>query len=435
MLLPYLSESDPAITSEGSLDPLGLYPISDRLATRMVPGFRERMQHPRFLTAIAVGAVICSDFEEDDVAKDSFTPPYQVYEWYIIQGLTRVYGDSDENRGLNGREKASSAIRDGVPLSAARYLKVPNVFGFHGVYRTLAKDTDLLMGDQLGEFGDTLVRVWEKEQNLQGFYSQQAGPGREFRKKLVNAVRDGLEKAAVARSQNWYFFWEMAPHFAIYQPGRKESQTIHRYIANDENSTRSEVIRFLLSDEGQNVWKNSLSEKQFHLALFKSASKNLRKLLTVIQKYELFSRILQNAFDACLFQMSRCPRVLLTDLAKLSEMEIASKELPDLTREIIDFIEPYGESLNFENAFGEFSTKTSPLKWLEIFISHHLNVQKNKTPSGKRPWFEKTDHGELLIYPSYIKDEKPNNNEEYVNYYRTDPLWSFMKDLRKVNNG
>jgi len=51
MLLPLLSEADPAATSEGSLDPLGLYAIADSLAGRLVPGLRERMTHPRFLTA------------------------------------------------------------------------------------------------------------------------------------------------------------------------------------------------------------------------------------------------------------------------------------------------------------------------------------------------------------------------------------------------
>ena len=62
-------------------------------------------------------------------------------------------------------------------------------------------------------------------------------------------------------------------------------------------------------------------------------------------------------------------------------------------------------------------------------------IQKNKPPNGKRPWFEKTEYGELLIYPSYITDEKPNGKDEYVNYYRTDPLWSFMKDLKRTRNG
>ena len=435
MLLPYLSESDPNVVSEGSLDPLGLYPISDRLATKMVPGFRERMQHPRFLTAIAVGTAVCSEFDEDIVASDGFTPPYQVYEWYIIQGLTRVYGVSDENRGLNGREKASRAIKDGVPLSAVRYLKVPNVFGFHGVYRTLARDTNLLIGDQLGEFGDTLVRTWEKEQKLNGFYSTNNGPGKDFRLKLFDAVKDGLDKGAVARTMNWPFFWEMAPHFAIYQIGRKESQTIYNYILNDERSTRNEVIRFLLSDEGQNIWLKTFSEKEFHQAFYPHASERLKALLKVIQKYERFSRMLQNVFDCSLYQMSRSSRLALSELAKSSEVEIASKELPDLTHEIIDLIEAFGEALTFQNTFGEFASKSTPLKWLETFIAHHMIIQKNKPPNGKRPWFEKTEYGELLIYPSYITDEKPNGKDEYVNYYRTDPLWSFMKDLKRTRNG
>jgi len=55
MLTPLLTEADPAETSEGSIDPLGLYSIADALVTRLVPGVRERQKHPRFLTAIAVG--------------------------------------------------------------------------------------------------------------------------------------------------------------------------------------------------------------------------------------------------------------------------------------------------------------------------------------------------------------------------------------------
>lgn len=75
MLSPYLSEYDESTSSEGSLDPLGLYPISDQLATKLVPGFRERMRHPRYLTTIAAGMVICSEFDEDIVASDDRTEP------------------------------------------------------------------------------------------------------------------------------------------------------------------------------------------------------------------------------------------------------------------------------------------------------------------------------------------------------------------------
>ena len=64
--LPKLSEYDPIRSAEGAIDPLGLYTIADRLAIRLVPGIRERMSHPRFLTAMTVGTVILRDYDEDD---------------------------------------------------------------------------------------------------------------------------------------------------------------------------------------------------------------------------------------------------------------------------------------------------------------------------------------------------------------------------------
>ena len=58
MDLPFLSEYDPPGSSEGSLDPLGLYMLADQLAVELVPAVRERMQRIRFLTAIAVGSMV-----------------------------------------------------------------------------------------------------------------------------------------------------------------------------------------------------------------------------------------------------------------------------------------------------------------------------------------------------------------------------------------
>ena len=46
-MLPFLTSYDPPGTSEGTLDPLGLYQIADRLAVQLVPAVRERMQRIR----------------------------------------------------------------------------------------------------------------------------------------------------------------------------------------------------------------------------------------------------------------------------------------------------------------------------------------------------------------------------------------------------
>jgi len=64
--LPYLTAYDPTGSSEGTLDPLGLYMIADHLATRLVPAVRERMLRIRFLTPITVGALVTEDLEPND---------------------------------------------------------------------------------------------------------------------------------------------------------------------------------------------------------------------------------------------------------------------------------------------------------------------------------------------------------------------------------
>ncbi|CAD71598.1 MAG TPA: hypothetical protein DDX19_11585 [Rhodopirellula baltica] len=109
MLMPRLSEADPAESAEGSIDPLGMYPIADALASRMVPGVRERQTLPRFLTTIAVSLSLCSVFDEDTVADDGVSEPWQVFEWYVVEGLARATSDPKLLRGLPGRDKADKA--------------------------------------------------------------------------------------------------------------------------------------------------------------------------------------------------------------------------------------------------------------------------------------------------------------------------------------
>lgn len=82
--IPFLSEYDPATSAEGALDPLGLYAIADSLARRLVPGVRERMSRPRFLTTMAVGAFLTRGFDEGIVAKDGESEPSMVYEWHVV---------------------------------------------------------------------------------------------------------------------------------------------------------------------------------------------------------------------------------------------------------------------------------------------------------------------------------------------------------------
>src|SRR5256885_12966830 len=98
---PFLTSYDPPGTSEGTLDPLGLYQIADQLAIQLVPAVRERMQRIRFLTAMAVGAIVTEGLEDDPRERDA--SPYLVWEWLVVEALIRQMCDDPSVGGGPGR--------------------------------------------------------------------------------------------------------------------------------------------------------------------------------------------------------------------------------------------------------------------------------------------------------------------------------------------
>src|SRR5688572_25591879 len=100
MILPFLTAYDPPGTSEGTLDPLGLYQIADQLATRLVPAVRERMQRVRFLTAIAVGALVTEGVDADPASAEAV--PFLVWEWLVVEAFVRSLADDPEVWGVPG---------------------------------------------------------------------------------------------------------------------------------------------------------------------------------------------------------------------------------------------------------------------------------------------------------------------------------------------
>src|SRR5437868_9603784 len=100
---PQLSASDPAVESEGSIDPLSLSPVYERLADRILPSLTIRMRRVRFVTAMCVAARVCADdYEEDDVAQDGVTPPWLVFEWFVVEALVRKKEELADAEGVPG---------------------------------------------------------------------------------------------------------------------------------------------------------------------------------------------------------------------------------------------------------------------------------------------------------------------------------------------
>lgn len=435
MLLPLLSEKDLKLSGEGSIDPLELYPIADSLATKMIPGIRERQRHPRFLTTIAVSLYLTASFEEDTLASDGVSAPWQVFEWYVVEGLVRQSNNGNELTGLPGIDKTRQAINSGLHLSASRYLKTPSVFGFNGVYRVLSKEFGIDKSGSLGEAGYLLLSVWEKEQKLTGFLRSSEGLGAEWRNELIKAINDGLKNGAVSRPGQWNGWELFQKHLNHYSIGIKERDHITQALLDPHSGYRKHIFEFLISKDGKRAWSEIGSEKIFHETLLKHQGyKELQNILNTILIYEKFARLLTDAFEDCLFTMSRMKRKTnISEFYDLNFIKKASKEVPNLYADVINHLTEYGESYRFNEIFSNFSEQVSTKDWVEILLAHHERIQKNKPPDGKAPWFERFDDGGFLIRSKYIRDKHLSRENDYVNSYRTNPLWSFSKDLKLID--
>ena len=442
MLMPLLSEADPKESAEGSIDPLGMYAIADAMAVKLVPGVRERQQHPRFLTHLAVSLSLTAEFEDRPMS-DEFTEAWQVFEWYVVEGLVRRTTDKSRLRGLPGQEKATKAIQDKVPMNASRYLKTPSVFGFHGIYRALSRDVGIERAERLGDFGYDLAKVWEAEQGLEGFLGSGNGPGRIWRDKLSAAIEDGLAANAVARKPSWPE-WEFFPkHLGIYDPGKEEASKIAMALGNAEAGYRKDVLDTLLSSSGSALWQAAEEsrrrpEREFHQILKSSASDSeaLTQLLDAIDVYEQFARLLQNAFDACLYEMSNPQRrVGLKRLAELPAVQVASERIPELFDVVAERVQIVEKEYAFRDSFSSLSEPGTASDWAERLLQHHRRIQKSKPPAGKAAWFDRFDDGTYLIRTAYLKKEAPTSDDaSYVHAYRTQSLWSFARDLRMLKS-
>jgi hypothetical protein len=177
---------------------------------------------------------------------------------------------------LPGSDKAATALRERVPLSAARYLKTPNVFGFHGVYRGLARDLDIDNAGRLGEIGYDLLTTWAKEQKLDGFTGTAGGDGAYICEQLYWAVRESLQAGAVARRDGWQYWRFFREHLAPHQAGPREAKVLQDALVADTAGFRGTVLRFLVSDRGRKCLRKRNQSVRFtpHCAILRSGTRH-----------------------------------------------------------------------------------------------------------------------------------------------------------------
>lgn len=436
-LLPALSLADPVESGEGTIDPLGLEQIAEDMALRLVPGVRERMVHARYLTAMVVGTAICENFGDEAVSKDGVSAPWQVYEWYVVEGLARA---DLPKFSLPGRLKAKEAIRSDRGLARDRYLKVPSVFGFHGVYRNLAKELAVVTEDDaaLGINGDDLLTAWIADHQLDGFRGG-SGQGAEWRRELHAAIANCMERGATCRPAGWRGWSLISTTLNPLEPGRRERTVLQRLLTSP-GGHRATVLNFVASSAGHKALEDGpdgrgFDERLVHQSLRRQAELDLRTLIDGIQAYESFARILLDAFHALLHELSSAhSAVALDSLATSRCVMRATTELSAAWKTAADALGPIGLAGDLEDRFANFAKQHTPSQLLRTLVDHHARIQREKLPNGKNTWIDIYGDGRVSVRSGYTRDDAPLGGNRYVHAYRTATLSQFARDLRMVSS-
>lgn len=427
--LPFLTVHDPLGSSEGSLDPLGLYLIADQLGTKLVPGVRERMIRVRFLTAIAVGAIVTEGLQHN--LHHPETPPFLVWEWLVVEAIMRSFIDDPAQNiwGLPGRLVARRALTQYNYLDHRSYLKTPTVFGFHGVYKRLAVhlgivDTQMHICEAKGL---ALIAAWSQDQSLGDF-----NHSHELCILWRKAVASSLSKTPVRTEAHFNFAqWRrLAELFLPHSAQQEEKACLMQMLITKENGKLGAL---------RDIWQlcgkldaDDLDEKVVHELLKNSAPRHAT-LLMAIRAYEHFCRLLADAFDIIRYAASSCN----TTGCKIGIVE-QDKQFTDISAQVHAVFQTAAECLanlspemeeRFKTRFSRFAAPLSVTALAKELCEHHEWIQCGKSNAGKRAWFERVGPDAIYMRANYRIPEPPELKEGFVHEYRTKPILRFYRDL------
>lgn len=426
---PFLTSYDPPGTSEGTLDPLGLYQVADQLAVQLVPAVRERMQRIRFLTAMAVGSLVTESLEDDPRHRDA--SPYLVWEWLIVEALVREMNDDPNIWGVPGTLVARRALGQHGYLDARSYLKTPRVFGFHGVYKRLAIHlgiVDVHLGP--GPNAEKLVDVWAKGLGFKGIDDIKPDLSR-----WSAAVGSSLEENPPRTNPRWNKEkWSgLARAFAPSASGVPEKRFLRNLLCSVDERRLGALPEIWesqaeFSDEefGEELLHNRLEERE----------PRYKQLLDAIRAYEGFARSLQDAFDVMKAEAARMdahgffvPEIARDVDFKRSvtglhdRFEVAHRALGEVTTSNISLQNLFAER------FSVFAEPMEPGASALALCSHHEAVQRAKSADGKRPWFDRIGPDRIYIRHQYREPRREIMPGRYVHDYRGWPIRRFYFDL------
>lgn len=423
LTLPELSQYDPPVSGEGSLDPMGLAAISDRLADRLVPGLRSRMQRVRFVTAMAVGAMAGEGLADEPA--DGRSTPSICFEWLVVEGFVRRLSPAQMPGGVPGSRKARAVVNRKERLSATTYLKGPSVFGFNGVYKPFAVDAGVVAADlEPGLRCDKLVRAWEQEQGFAGFTDARTNTdGGRLRSHLHNQVGNALREGRCTTKPGSWLFGQLAGSLHPDEAGPSEQAALRALIVADEHETRAELANRLDEIEGDGT------EAELLDAVRPSCSPTLGAIIDAVVAYERFAALVDAAFRTlCSISHSMGSQPLTPQHVKAHETIVrCARELPSHFQRAHAHITAIGSDLGLETRLGEFALGRSPADLVQLLLEHHEHVQEAKPPIGKRSWFDPLRNGWVVRKP-YGSQQQPELGPWFVHPVRVATLRRFLED-------
>jgi hypothetical protein len=428
---PFLTAYDPPGTSEGTLDPLGLYQIADSLAVQLVPGVRERMQRVRFLTAVAVGSLVTENIEDDPTLRDA--SPYLVWEWLVVEALMRQMSDDPTIHGVPGTLVAKRALGPNGPgyLDARSYLKTPRIFGFHGVYKRLAVHLGLIdVHLSPGPNAERLADAWAR-----GFGYAGLSAARPQIDRWRTAVTRSLRERPPRTKPGWGAEeWDtLARAFAPRACGARERRCLHELL-HDTGERALGAFRPLWELQPA-FTDDAFSEEALHVRL-KRSEPHYAPLLDAIRHYERFARGLQDAFDLLKAEAAGpdAQGFVVSTIAKDRDFLRSIEGLqPQFERAHAALGEVPRPSLSlqalFDARFRAFAERLAPVDCAQALCTHHEAVQKGKSADGKRPWFDRLGPDRIYIRHRYREERRAISPDRYVHEYRGKPIRRFRADL------
>lgn len=417
--LPAVSAYDPPASGEGSLDPMGLAAISDRLAEVLVPALRARMSWVRFTTAMAVGAVATESLA-DEQPIDGVSTPAICFEWLLVEAFVRRL-ERDLPSDIPGSQKTRTAINRGERLSRQTYLNSPRVFGFHGVYKPFAVDAGVLTHDlSPAERCIELVRAWEHDHGLAGFADEVAGTdGGSVRKRIQDEVRAALRTGALAVATGAQLLGRLATTLRPDEVGPTEARVLRRLVLDDRHEYRAELARLLEGDD------RAATEPELLDAARKLASPGLRRVIDAVVSYEELAVLINAAFRllCCVSYSLGGQPLTAAQVADDEMLDKCAREIPERFKRAVDLVAEVTHDVDLERRLGEFAFPHSPADLVELVLAHHEQVQYGK--GGKRSWFEPLRNG-WVIRPPYGGPERPDLSV-FVHPVRVHTLRSFIR--------